>query len=112
MSDLRRLPGPVAERWDWQLQAACRRLDSTRFFHPDNERGSARAERIAAAKSVCAHCPVISACAGHALSVREPYGVWGGMSEEDRELIHAGRLPLPAHVTVPVTPVRVLAPAG
>ena len=31
-----------------------------------------------------AKCPVIDACLKHALSVREPYGVWGGMSEEER----------------------------
>jgi WhiB family transcriptional regulator, redox-sensing transcriptional regulator len=26
----------------------------------------------------------VDACLQHALSVREPYGVWGGMSEEER----------------------------
>jgi WhiB family redox-sensing transcriptional regulator len=30
-------------------------------------------------------------CAAHALSVREPYGVWGGMSEEDREVVYLTR---------------------
>ena len=54
------------------------------FFHPDGERGPARARRQTAAKAVCARCPVIEACLKHALSVREPYGVWGGMSEEER----------------------------
>jgi hypothetical protein len=24
----------------------------------------------------------------HALSVREPYGVWGGLSEEERDVLH------------------------
>ena len=27
-------------------------------------------------------------CAAHALSVREPYGVWGGLSEDEREAIY------------------------
>ena len=27
-------------------------------------------------------------CAAHALSVREPYGVWGGLTEEEREAIY------------------------
>ena len=27
---------------------------------------------------------MVEACLKHALSVREPYGVWGGMSEEER----------------------------
>jgi len=29
-------------------------------------------------------------CAEHALRVREPYGIWGGLSEEEREAIYAG----------------------
>jgi WhiB family redox-sensing transcriptional regulator len=85
MSDLTRLPGPVADRWDWQLHAACRGLSSEAFFHPDNERGSARAARDAAAKAVCAGCRVRDDCRSHALAVKEPYGVWGGLSEDERD---------------------------
>jgi len=84
MADIRRLPTPVAEVWDWQLHGSCRGESTSLFFHPDGERGPARARRQAAAKAVCAQCPVIDACLKHALSVREPYGVWGGMSEEER----------------------------
>ena len=84
MADIRRLPTPVAEVWDWQLHGACRGENTSLFFHPDGERGPARARRQAAAKAVCGRCPVIDACLKHALSVREPYGVWGGMSEEER----------------------------
>jgi WhiB family redox-sensing transcriptional regulator len=84
MADIRRLPTPVAEVWDWQLHGACRGESTSLFVPPDGERGPARARRQAAAKAVCAKCPVIDACLKHALSVREPYGVWGGMSEEER----------------------------
>jgi WhiB family redox-sensing transcriptional regulator len=91
MSELRRLPGPVAERWDWQLQAACRDSGVESFFHPDNERGAPREAREAAAKAVCARCPVVAACLAHALAVREPYGVWGGLGEAEREALLAGR---------------------
>jgi len=38
---------------------------------------------------VCVRCPVLRQCRQHALSVREPYGVWGGLSEEDREVVYA-----------------------
>ncbi len=85
MADVSRLPGPNADLWDWQLVGACRGVDSALFFHPDGERGPARAAREQAAKAVCASCPVMAQCASHALAVREPYGVWGGMSEDDRE---------------------------
>lgn len=89
MSDLTRLPGPVAENWDWQLAARCRGVPSDVFFHSDNERGAARAGRIARAKEVCRSCPVVAECRAHALAVREPYGIWGGLSEEDREALLA-----------------------
>ncbi len=85
MAELSRLPGGHADAWDWQLKAACRGEDPNLFFHPEGERGAARAARAAAAKAICASCPVMRACAEHALSVREPYGVWGSMSEDDRE---------------------------
>jgi WhiB family transcriptional regulator, redox-sensing transcriptional regulator len=91
MTDVRRLPGPGAEKWEWQLHGACRGENTELFFHPEGERGPARAAREAAAKTICARCPVVLACGEHALRAREPYGVWGGMSESEREAILAGR---------------------
>lgn len=89
MADLSRLPGPNADFWDWQLDSACRGLDSDIFYHPDGERGSARERRVSTAKAICAACPVMAQCRAHALKTREPYGVWGGLGEEDREVIYA-----------------------
>ena len=91
MSETTRLPGPVADLWDWQLQGSCRRVGPDVFFHPEGERGPSRLSRELAAKSVCSRCPVVAQCAAHALAVREPYGVWGGMSEDDREAIYLRR---------------------
>ncbi len=91
MAELSRLPGPIADLWDWQLQGACRSADPTLFFHPEGERGPMRSARETAAKAVCATCPVLAACARHALAVREPYGVWGALSEDEREAIYLGR---------------------
>ncbi|MDQ6873848.1 MAG: WhiB family transcriptional regulator [Actinomycetota bacterium] len=85
MADIRRLPSPRADAWEWQLRGACRNTDSELFFHPENERGPARFGRERAAKAVCRRCPVLARCRDHALSVREPYGVWGGMTESERE---------------------------
>ncbi len=91
MAEISRLPGPNADLWDWQLQGACRSEDPSLFFHPEGERGAARRNREAAAKAVCAQCPVVTQCVAHALAVREPYGVWGGLSEDDREEIYLSR---------------------
>ena len=90
MADVSRLPGPVADIWEWQLHGACRESDGRLFFHTEGERGAARRGRDDAARAICAGCPVIDQCRRHALTVREPYGVWGGLSEDDRELIYAG----------------------
>jgi WhiB family transcriptional regulator, redox-sensing transcriptional regulator len=87
VADTRRLPTPVAETWEWQMEAACRGMDSALFFHPEKERGSARAAREEGAKQVCRRCPVIEPCRRHALAAQEPYGVWGGLSESEREEI-------------------------
>ncbi len=57
------------------------------FFHPDGERGRARMQREQRAKEMCRRCPVIEECRSHALDVGEPYGVWGGLSESERDLL-------------------------
>ena len=81
------LPGPASSTWEWQLHGACRGADSSVFFHPDGERGRARAMREHRAKAICRECPVIEQCRNHALSVGEPYGIWGGLSESERDAI-------------------------
>lgn len=90
MAEISRLPGPLAQRWDWQLEAACRKTNPETFFHPEGERGPRRRDREAAAKAVCQSCPVVAECLEHALNVREPYGVWGGLSELERGLLLDG----------------------
>lgn len=81
MADTRRLTIPVSDVWDWQLHSACRGMDSAVFFHPAGERGAARTGRETQAKQICSGCPVLTQCRTHALSVQEPYGVWGGLSD-------------------------------
>jgi WhiB family redox-sensing transcriptional regulator len=79
---------PVDATWEWQEHGACRDADTALFFHPQNERGLSRIRRDRAAKSVCARCDVRSECADYAIRAREPYGVWGGLTEEERERIY------------------------
>ena len=91
MAEISRLPVPVSDVWDWQMRGACRGMDSALFFHPEGERGRARADREARAKEVCDTCPVLDQCRRHALAAHEPYGVWGGLSESERNDIIRGR---------------------
>src|SRR6478672_9825188 len=78
MADIRGLPGPNADEYEWQLRAACRGMDSSIFFHPADERGPAKARRTEKAKAVCRECTAIIECRTHALRAREPYGSGAG----------------------------------
>jgi WhiB family redox-sensing transcriptional regulator len=80
-----RIP-PIGElKLGWQERAACQSTEATAFFAPDSERIREREKREAVAKKVCAQCPVQKACLEHALSVPEQFGIWGGMTELERQ---------------------------
>ncbi|MFK5633965.1 MULTISPECIES: WhiB family transcriptional regulator [unclassified Ornithinimicrobium] len=84
------MPGqtePIASLWEWQHDGLCRDVNPEVFFHPEGERGPARRSRDRRAVAVCEQCPVVRACRDHALRVGEPYGVWGGLTEAERESV-------------------------
>ncbi len=87
MPQPQQLPGPNADIWDWQMQAfaeaSTRPCSSTLTANG----ARARAQREMRAKEMCRSCPVIAQCRTHALAVGEPYGIWGGLSESERELL-------------------------
>jgi WhiB family redox-sensing transcriptional regulator len=92
MASIERLPMPLQEVYEWQYDGACAGADPAQFFSPEAERGAPKERREEAAKVICQDCPVIMTCREHALSVQEPYGVWGGLSESDRrEILEARR---------------------
>lgn len=68
----------------WMEDANCLDRDSSEFFHPDGERGNSRRRRIVAAKEICSRCVVIEQCRKYSIDNNEPYGVWGGLSEDER----------------------------
>lgn len=100
MADTTTGPSPVAEQWEWQFEGLCRTVSPELFFHPEGERGSARRRRDERAKRLCLECPVLQQCRAHALSAREPYGVWGAMTEEERAGILADADIKPAVIRV------------
>jgi Transcription factor WhiB len=61
----------------WRDRAACRGTGPALFYDPDPA-------AVAAAKQVCATCPVRAPCAAHAIDTGEPHGVWGGLTEDER----------------------------
>jgi len=87
----RRLTTPAAPAPDW-TNAACRtERDPEIFFPHEGERGGPT--KVAAAKRVCARCPLHTACLNWALETRQDFGVWGGLSETERRRIHRRRQP-------------------
>jgi WhiB family redox-sensing transcriptional regulator len=91
MSNLQRLPRPVLSNYEWQMQGTCRTADPEAFFPAEATRGRNRASIEARAKAMCAQCPVIELCLQHAMRVREPYGVWGGLTAEERNQLQRQR---------------------
>lgn len=77
----------VADSPNWWEQAACQAVDPELFF-PITEAGLAEAQ-VARAKAVCAQCRVRQRCLDYAVVTRQLHGIWGGMSEDERRLLHA-----------------------
>lgn len=61
----------------WQDRANCLNVDPDLFFP---ERGASTSE----AKEVCRGCEVREECLEYALSTREKWGIWGGLTERER----------------------------
>ncbi len=78
------------EQWAWAERGRCRDIPDL-FYNAEDEPKGVRRRKEAAAKQLCAQCPVLAECAAHAAANRELYGVWGGMSEAERHR-QAGRL--------------------
>src|ERR1700722_15806049 len=72
------------ERRDWWRSAACREMDPELFF-PVGARGPGAGE-IDRAKAVCAGCLVRRQCLQYALATHQMHGVWGGTTEEERQV--------------------------
>jgi WhiB family transcriptional regulator, redox-sensing transcriptional regulator len=66
----------------WRQLAACRHAEPELFF-PVSATGPSR-DQVAEAKAICFGCQVRHQCLAFALDTRQEYGVWGGLSEQER----------------------------
>lgn len=73
----------------WSDQAACLSAEPELFFPVGT--GDGALDDIRAAKAVCARCSVLDDCRSYALRTRQPFGVWGGLDEDERRGIWANR---------------------
>jgi WhiB family redox-sensing transcriptional regulator len=68
------------------------------LFFPVSAAGAGVGE-IELAKAICARCAIRRRCLDFALDTRQPDGIWGGASEDERRVISARRRRLGAHVS-------------
>lgn len=78
---------PIPLHLTWMEQAACVDEDPELFF-PLSEHGPGAAAQTAEALSVCSICPVAQECLRYALDTHQTAGIWGGLTERERQTIH------------------------
>src|SRR5215469_14526214 len=67
----------------WWRTAACRDADPELFFPISASVASGNV--IRRAKQICASCPVTPLCLDYALTHRQEQGIWGGLTDEERQ---------------------------
>jgi WhiB family transcriptional regulator, redox-sensing transcriptional regulator len=87
----RNLPTRQSSGADWRSQAACGDHNPDLFFPSEDAPAELVRVQEATAKAVCRSCPVAGACLATALTRRMTYGVWGGLSANDRRAVLAAR---------------------
>jgi WhiB family redox-sensing transcriptional regulator len=70
---------------DWRAVGACLHADPDLFF-PVSAAGPSRAE-VEQAKAFCLHCPVRRQCLEFAQANAPLYGIWGGMTLDERQRV-------------------------
>lgn len=82
----------LAPEAEWRSSAACLAYPAILFFGmDDNEAAPERHAREEEAKGICMHCIVRAECLEYALTTRESYGIWGGLTELERKARLQGR---------------------
>ena len=71
----------VTSGYWWQY--ACRSVEPDLFF-PISAKGRSQLD-VARAKMVCGRCPVCSQCLDYARATGQPHGIWGGLTEIERQ---------------------------
>lgn len=90
--------GDLIHRPAWMAHAACAGQPTSLWYPPtalaSQQRTRGVGQRVAdqttRAVAICRGCPVRVHCAAHALANDETFGVWGGLTERQREQIRRG----------------------
>jgi WhiB family redox-sensing transcriptional regulator len=60
------------------------------FWFPERVEGGGNSTELRMAKAICSRCPHLNECLEWGLK-RERYGIWGGLSESEREAVRKER---------------------
>ncbi len=74
--------GDVVTARRWQDAALCAEVDPELWFPP-------RGGKAAAAKRICARCPVAAPCLALALATGPEFGIWAGLNADDLRALGA-----------------------
>lgn len=83
---------PFLKEWGdgaWRQKAACANSDTEKFF-PRKGKEAQTQLVISAARLVCASCPVRKECLEFAVRNSIFYGIWGGLTKEERKKVKDG----------------------
>jgi WhiB family redox-sensing transcriptional regulator len=75
-------PAPLRLR-EWVDEAACARVGGDWFPDPR------RRVDVSLEKAICGGCPVRTECLAYALDAGEPFGIWGGLTTDERLILIA-----------------------
>lgn len=77
-------------RPDWQADADCHGLTDLFFYAAVGRKaGDKNAEALSVARQVCADCRVREQCLRYAIDNDEQYGIWGGLTTRERNIVAA-----------------------
>ena len=85
MTTATRLATTPATSTEWMQDGLCREVDADLFF-PDGV-GNAVRYGNDRARTVCSNCTVRVECLEFALATDQRFGVWGGLSEDERRAL-------------------------
>ena len=97
------------ESMAWSAYGDCANADPDLFFPEPGADTSA-------AREICRSCPVRRMCLDYAVETRQKFGIWGGMTENQRRRLRRDRddhpaRPVPNHTAPVAVPVAVSGPA-
>ena len=81
------MPGQIKRRQVEWHRASCQGLDTDLFY--DHKTGlEEKGLSLTHLRRICSGCPIQRDCLTIGVA-HEPYGFWGGLSQDEREHIHA-----------------------